>query len=544
MVLTRHVDVVVRPEQKIQHLCIHPDSSHLAWVEGQKTILLAEIDSKGQTNTTCSIEHPHLITVLLFWGDVLIAGDEMDGISCYNLLGEFSILHEIDGGVLHCMVGSNDLVVISGLGLAYRISVQGELGNFSSTLILEDCLHMVAHRNRVYFSTQGGEVSAFEGHLQTWSRPKRGTLGERITAIGTTTGGGFFLSREGHGLVAGEEEAIEFEYWVNDVLVKREDHNRRLLTSCPSANGAILGFDDGSVMELSEDGTLETILKTGHPVRACCAYQDHIFASSWFYIHGSNKAEQWKIEHQGMPSHLVVNHRHGHVYVAGHDQNDYTEPEPLGMFSFSTPLMKCDEGELGLWFEVVKSSANSAVESLYEDTTDLLNYLTDEEKLAMSTGSPPLVFEEDLISAMQDSAGNEGTPSSKEENSELDQLFHDLEGVTEMAFEDSQDLLETLQSGEIFLHRPQAQAGEDQQVLAGQDNTAVVHLDGRGTQDPHHMITRWSWHNNRGEELASHSQLKLRLPVGKHEFELRITDRDGSWTTDTVVIEVLPSSTS
>ena len=33
--------------------------------------------------------------------------------------------------------------------------------------------------------------------------------------MGVTRNGSLFLTREGHALVAGEEEAIEFEMWVN-----------------------------------------------------------------------------------------------------------------------------------------------------------------------------------------------------------------------------------------------------------------------------------------------------------------------------------------
>jgi len=58
------------------------------------------------------------------------------------------------------------------------------------------------------------------------------------------------------------------------------------------------------------------------------------------------------------------------------------------------------------------------------------------------------------------------------------------------------------------------------------------------------MILRWTWHNARGEELAVGPQLKLRLPLGNHRFELRVVDQNGSWTTDTIAIEVVESSTS
>ena len=80
--------------------------------------------------------------------------------------------------------------------------------------------------------------------------------------------------------------------------------------------------------------------------------------------------------------------------------------------------------------------------------------------------------------------------------------------------------------------------------LAGEDGTCVVVLDGRGSYDPQNQIVTWSWHDQTGRELAASSQLKLKLPVGQHRFELRVVDRQGAWTTDALVIHIVDGSTS
>ena len=43
---------------------------------------------------------------------------------------------------------------------------------------------------------------------------------------------------------------------------------------------------------------------------------------------------------------------------------------------------------------------------------------------------------------------------------------------------------------------------------------------------------------------ADVAQVKLKLPLGRHRFELRVVDRQGSWTTDALVVSIVDGSTS
>ena len=68
-------------------------------------------------------------------------------------------------------------------------------------------------KDRLYIAQHNGTIVAVNESDLLWTRPQRGDIGERITSMGTTLRGSFFLTREGHALVADEEEAIEFELW-------------------------------------------------------------------------------------------------------------------------------------------------------------------------------------------------------------------------------------------------------------------------------------------------------------------------------------------
>ena len=78
---------------------------------------------------------------------------------------------------------------------------------------------------RIAIATESGNVSTYSHDgVKLWERPMRGNVGERITAIGWN-GNMLVVAREGHGLVPGDEEALEVEYWNEGMLEKRFDVN-------------------------------------------------------------------------------------------------------------------------------------------------------------------------------------------------------------------------------------------------------------------------------------------------------------------------------
>ena len=544
MVLTREVNVLVTPQAKIRHLALKPDRPTIAWVEGLKQVLVGDMDGDQRCEATLLIDHPHRINLLQFHQGHLMVGDELTGLTVYGLDGNVVQMYEVDGGLQCLEPHQNGFVGISGMGHLVALNSDGSVDDLTATIELEDCLHLVTHEPRVFVANQSGDVVAVSNREVVWKRPSRGEIGERITGLGVTRDGGLFLTREGHALVGGEEEAIEFEFWKNDVLLKRQDLRMRMLTSCTSRQGAIVGCDDGNVFMLDEQGDLEPLMSTNHPIFCCLEHEGHVLAASWFYIHGTNGEGLWKVEHQGMPSQMFVDRQHGRVVFAGDDQNDYTSPEPIGIIDLNQQALELDDAELSLWFDVATSNPPPTAEALYADADDVLEHLTADER-ASYTGQTIVHDAPDrLLAAMAAS----GEPSVPQEDiaveADTEHLMEALQGVAELTMEQTDDLLDALQAEVEDVHRPQAVAGEDQRVFADDSDTAIVHLDGRGTHDPHGLVVRSSWHNERGEELVANLQLKLKLPLGLHRFELRVVDRDGSWTTDSLSVEVVSTSTS
>ena len=75
-------------------------------------------------------------------------------------------------------------------------------------------------------------------------------------------------------------------------------------------------------------------------------------------------------------------------------------------------------------------------------------------------------------------------------------------------------------------------------MVAEEDGTAVVTLDGSGTRDPQERIASWSWVDSSGKEIADSPTLRVRLNRGRHRLELRIKDNDGRWSSDSIDVRI------
>jgi hypothetical protein len=546
MVLTPEVEALVRPDEKVRHLALSEDEQCLAWVEGRGRVCIAQFSSNHVLELQSVVDHEHTVTALLFLGEHLVVGDDLEGMVALAVNGSPLASCQVDGGLARARGAAGAVVGLSGMGKLIQWVPGRPVQTLGSDLGLEEGLDVAVHGSRLYVAGQNGEVVAVENGQVTWRRPSRGVHGERITALGTTASGALFLTREGHALVAGDEEAIEFELWRNDALVHREDLRMRLLTSCPAPQGALLGFDNGRVALLHEDGRFEERMDTRHPVLNCVHHEAHCVVSSWFYVHGTGPDGEWVVEHQGMPHALVLRKKAGHVMFAGDDQNDYTAPEPIGSFWLDAPMNEADQAELGLWFEETSDAPSPTAEDLYGQPDDMLAHLTENERASFDLASPKAVGQHDVLLRAMGSPEEDEASSSEASSPSLDAdaLLEALQFEDDLLAHDSETLLSALNEGMVSIDRPEARAGEDQRLVAAADGSAIVTLDGRGTRDPHGLVVGWSWLNHRGVELATTSQLKLKLPVGRHVFELRVVDREGTWTADGVVVDVVASPTS
>lgn len=85
---------------------------------------------------------------------------------------------------------------------------------------------------------------------------------------------------------------------------------------------------------------------------------------------------------------------------------------------------------------------------------------------------------------------------------------------------------------------PTANAGPDQSVADDDGSGAeTVTLDGTGSGDPDGTIASYEWTEG-GAVLATGSRPNVTLAVGTHTITLNVTDDEGAWDTDDVVVTV------
>ena len=426
-------------------------------------------------------------------GEILVGCE--DGLHCFNGLEEsWGVPYET--GIESVFVGKSEAIVIDGLGKGYLYNSKGNL----LANIAEQSILFVSMGKNIAIANEAGFVSTYslEG-VKLWERPARGEVGERITAIGWDDSV-LIVAREGHGLVPGDEEALEIEYWNGSNLEKRIDTRSRVV----SIDGPWMGLDMGGVMLNGE-----VVAELSHPAHTLISTDESVLVGSWFHLHSINsQGIQWSVETQGMVEHVSANTDFTAVLIAGEDQNDYTESEPVVLIDArAEPVENIDDdSSIDDWGDAPVIEIDA--EELYGEEMSI-------EEIAGIGQSSPVTGHDDLLSALED----DFEPEEIEESIEDDLM-----------------LALSLDAEEIIA--PSPDAGGDQQVKTEDDGTATVTLDGSGTTDPQDRIELWSWVDDTGREIGTNDKIRVKLREGSHRFELRIRDKDGRWSSDSIDIRV------
>lgn len=539
MVSSREVHAAFHPEGKVTALGLDSQGTLAAWAEGSGSVFIA-VKSRDSFIVSATWIAPARVRGLVFHDETIIVLDDEIGLTCLNADATIVWQQTVGGGGFSLLKYSDGFSVIDGLGRLHLFGFDGVPTNLNETF--DDILLQQSVGPYLVLGFENGSVQALNNGLLTWSRPVRGETGEAITCLGSTADNHLVLGREGYALVAGDEEALELEVWSiqDNMLLHRDDLNSRLLHAVPSFKGVACGFDDGKVSYLDVSMPTPTFV-TGfdctYPVRYLCSVGKEVLAASWFFIHGNDADGRiWKIEHQGMPQMVVAADDGSVILFAGEDQNDWTEPEPIGLFSLTAEVVEMDETELNLWFNRPEEPVHLSAEEIYRSDSEMESFFSKEELLSMNQVHDSTVE----IDVLQEALGSKAVmaqPVAEDGSLEIDTealLEHLDDAIAQMALLPQDDLLEQLnaESGEIL--PPRAMSGGDQNHVPGDDGTAVITLDGSDSYDPQGRIISWSWVDESGKEIADTPKVRVRIGVGNHRFELRICDREGQWSSDSL----------
>ena len=544
--LSREVVVAFRPQARISALALSPNGKITVWSEINGLVCISNkpVDKIGEDLLFWKSEGK--VTGLSVSNDKIFVLDEFFGLVCLNSSGEVIWKSEIKGGGFSLIELDDRFAIIDSLGRLHFVLMDGEIIDLGSKY--NSVVKFEKIENYLITAHENGEVRAILDGETVWQRPSRGELGESITSIGSTSNGNLIIGREGYALVPGEEEALELEIWdvSNNKLIRRIDINSRLMVSTNSDRGAIFGFDDGKVMELETGSNgefvqdMSVLFDCKYPIKSLIFHSEQIICSAWFFIFGYNSnGDLWKVEHQGMPEHIQISNDGQTCIFAGEDQNDWTESEPIGKISLKDNLIEIDESELPSWFNQVQEVTQLTSEELYSGE-QISQHLTKEEakqweETELTTSSESI---DELIGALsidnsiEDKSSIQGTMDI-----DTDELLSQLDDAIEnMAMIPEESILDELNKSIEETEIPVANAGGDQRITAQEDATAVVTLDGTTSYDPQERIRAWSWIDSTGREISDIAKLKVKLNIGRYQFELRICDVDGNWNSDNITI--------
>ena len=537
MVQTLSATIAFTPERKVTHLCLAGDASFLAWAEQGGKVSLAPLEDHVLGEVSGVWNNTAAIVGLCSRGNRVFALDELNGLTCLDAEGEVAWFYEVPGGGFSLHQGSENMAVVDALGRLHLIGYGG--ANVEHAPSVDGILKACFINEALVLSCEDGTVQVIRKNSVVWRRPVRGDVGESITALGTDADGHLVLGREGYALVDGDEEALEMEVWCLRTfeLIHRTDLKTRLTHCTPGASGVVCGFDDGLVSKFS-NGVFEEILRTNYAIQEIVVSGANLIVSSWFYLFGHRTDEGlWKIEHQGMPTQVLASNNGKVCFFAGDDQNDWTDPEPIGYFRLDESLLEVDPTELTEWFQKGSIEPQLSAEEIYRIDDSVEKLLTEEER-SMVGGSVGASIESlqdalgDLSDELDDATADLGTL-----NVDAEGLFEAMnDELSNMALLPDEDLFDALNESVVAPIAPIPKAGEDRTVACDSDGTSVVLLDGLGSEDVQNRIVMWSWVDDTGKEIASQPQVKVRLDAGVHRFELRICDSDGRWSSDSIQV--------
>ncbi len=428
-------------------------------------------------------------------GDVVLTSDGSTA-----RLGDLSPrVENVDGtGVVKAIPVEGALVVLDERGTVQRWTpeVQQDVVNGVQSL------HDANEASVLVTQSVALSVHALDGSGLVWTRPTRGSHGERITAGALVEGGGVLVAREGYAMT-GEEDVVEIERWGAQDLLWRHAHTEVVLGLLSTSIGVLAHDQSGAVLRLTAEAATE-LHHVGSGVRDWVDRGGEVCIAAWFNVHGlSAGGLQWTVEHPGMPSDLSL--FGSQLLVVGDDGNDWTGPEPLAVVDVHGAVVDVDPSELTAWVPPP---------------------LEEKDEIPRMVDAPPPVEE----APVHDWNAPSGLLDALEERAP----------EVKVATDGDEDLLAALtQDGpQTASSSFSVDLGEQREVRADEDGVAEVLLEAELAGAPEQGVT-YAWSTSDGREIGTKAKLLLRLPRGSHRFELRVRHPDGRWAMDGVHIQVV-----
>jgi len=514
MVATLPVIDALHQKSSVTAIALHPNSGHL--LIGNKDGLVQCVDTKNEGYEVVAKIHVNSKIVDVAWStNKIVILDETNGLHVYSMDAEEVWAVEFDAGGAQLFVGKQ-ILALDGIGTLRQYTLDGQ----EYATVQREVRSFSTSNNWNYLILENQTVVRADEQLNiVYHRTQRGEIGEDIVAVGAGVGQTWFVAREGHALVPGEEEALELEIYSDDKMIHRQELKGRVKASIADSSSLYLGLDNGDLISL-KDQQLDELITFDYPIQTLSLTGTTIIIGTWFYVYGfdiGTKAIIWQVEHKGMIEGLAMDNSERLAFF-GDDQNDWTGAEPVGICKLNQERIEVDPSFLQGWFEEDVTEVETNPEIVYRNIDDFTNLLSDEEQKSYKQDIQDLEIGLDSLTAAM---------KEKISSKSIDEEDDDFDDLLQYLHEDSDEII-----------LPKAYAGENQSVRLHDTETAIVTLDGTQSSDPQERIVTWSWLDANGREISTEPKLMVKLSPGNHQFELRVFDSEGGMTSDSIQIVI------
>lgn len=514
MVETLPVIDALHQKSSVTAIALHPTSGHL--LIGNTDGLVQCIDIKSEGNDVLSKIHVDSKILDLAWStNKIVILDETNGLHVYSMDAKEIWTSEFDAGGAQLSVGKQ-ILALDGIGTLRQYTLDGQ----EYSTVQRDVRSFTTSNDSAFLILENQTVAKTDDQLNIiFQRMQRGEIGEDIVAVGSGAGQMWYVAREGHALVPGDEEALELELYSNDNLLYRHELKGRVKASTATASRLFLGLDNGDLLQLNNQ-ELEDLISFDYPIQSLHVHGPIIVIGTWFYIYGfdvETKNLIWQVEHKGMVEGVEIDDS-GCMAFFGEDQNDWTGAEPVGFCDVNQERIEVDPSFLQGWFEEEMVEVETNPEIVYRNVDDFTNLLSEEEQESYKQNMQELEIGLDSLTA----AMNEEVSSLS-----ADETDDDLDDLLQFLHEDADEVI-----------LPKANAGENQVLRLHDAETAIITLDGSQSSDPQERIQSWSWLDGTGREISTEAKVRVKLSPGNHQFELRVFDSEGGMTSDSIQITI------
>ena len=514
-------------------------ADRLAVVTSDSRVLV--IDAAGETLHEQTFDEPQRFVRVTSDGCLLLGGGR-GTVRMLNADHQEDWTQDIDSGCLHFDAdeAGSCLVLVDGSRTVHRINASGE-----STVIPRkgEIVMLCVER-----SGKGFALANDEGHVQIFDRH-----GEEIWSVETRVGGvpdrlhGMLLLAD-LSLVLGLEslEPTDRPEGENVVQIIAPDGLIRRTISLPtpptvleSQGDELLVGTRGSEVHridmtaIDQAGSDELSVAMGpinmYEIRSIARTSTAFFIGSWFYVNRrsestSEASKDWEFEHTGYVSHIIAFAEGSVIAVIGDDQNDYTDGQTISLLDPAAEGVEPHSTVPDDLMEFADEDAAVLAAKSADSGDTFADLLTEEEQMALGSGlSTSHVETEDLLSDLGDALKD----------------LEDMDIDSEVMSLDADALIEDLNIDTQRINLPPVcDAGEDMELEAEDDGTAIVVLDGSKSYDPDGEIEKWEWRRRDGLVIGDRAKIQVKINSGIHIFELVVTDNDGASTRDSVEVKI------